>query len=167
MNLCGKKDHGMIYKNQKGFSLLEVIISLAVLSVGVLGLVKMQAYMEVKSENALKTLDALHIAEAQMEYYQSRASNISGATGLISFDELDELEPSSAPGTVRKLKHCMDPEFTDGTIFELDCAVSEALSTTLSSALKTINIKVSWADRRGVSQAVSLKTAVSKYSEFD
>ncbi|WP_318463511.1 type IV pilus modification PilV family protein [Photobacterium leiognathi] len=157
----------MIYKNQKGFSLLEVIISLAVLSVGVLGLVKMQAYMEVKSENALKTLDALHIAEAQMEYYQSRASNISGATGLISFDELDELEPSSAPGTVRKLKHCMDPEFTDGTIFELDCAVSEALSTTLSSALKTINIKVSWADRRGVSQAVSLKTAVSKYSEFD
>ncbi|NVP02780.1 prepilin-type N-terminal cleavage/methylation domain-containing protein, partial [Photobacterium damselae subsp. damselae] len=46
-----------------GFSLLEVVITLAVLSVGVLGLVKMQAYMEVKAENALKTLDALHIAE--------------------------------------------------------------------------------------------------------
>lgn len=154
-------------KNITGFSLLEVVIALGVLSVGVLGLVKMQAYMEVKAENALKTLDALHIAEAQMEYYQTRVSNVSGATGLISFDELDELEPSSASGTVRKLKHCMDPEFTDGTVFELDCEVSEASSTILSAALKTINVSVSWADRRGVSQAVSLKTAISKYSEFD
>ncbi|NVP03453.1 prepilin-type N-terminal cleavage/methylation domain-containing protein, partial [Photobacterium damselae subsp. damselae] len=69
----------------QGFSLLEVVITLAVLSVGILGLVKMQAYMEVKAENALKTLDALHIAESQMEYYQTRASNVSGATGLIPF----------------------------------------------------------------------------------
>lgn len=40
----------------QGFSLLEVVITLAVLSVGVLGLVKMQAYMEVKAENALKNV---------------------------------------------------------------------------------------------------------------
>ncbi|MEC6832315.1 prepilin-type N-terminal cleavage/methylation domain-containing protein [Photobacterium toruni] len=153
-------------KKITGFSLLEVVIALGILSVGVLGLVKMQAYMELKAENALKTLDALHIAEAQMEYYQTRVSNVSGATGLISFDELDELEPSSASGTVRKLKHCMDPEFTDGTIFELDCTVSKGVDT-LSDALRTINVSVSWADRRGVSQAVSLKTAISKYSEFD
>ncbi|WIH22852.1 type IV pilus modification PilV family protein [Photobacterium damselae] len=80
-------------KKITGFSLLEVVITLAVLSVGVLGLVKMQAYMEVKAENALKTLDALHIAEAQMEYYQTRVSNVSGATGLISFSELAEDDP--------------------------------------------------------------------------
>ncbi|BAX52063.1 hypothetical protein PDPE_1-01966 [Photobacterium damselae subsp. piscicida] len=48
----------------QGFSLLEVVITLAVLSVGVLGLVKMQAYMEVKAENALKTLDALYSGSA-------------------------------------------------------------------------------------------------------
>ncbi|USR77824.1 prepilin-type N-terminal cleavage/methylation domain-containing protein [Photobacterium damselae] len=146
----------------QGFSLLEVVITLAVLSVGVLGLVKMQAYMEVKAENALKTLDALHIAETQMEYYQTRASNVSGATGLISFSELSEPVTS-------KLKHCLSPELTAGTVFELDCEVANASGglSALSSALKTIEVKVSWSDRHGVSQAVSLKTVLSKYSEFD
>ncbi|HIF9177711.1 TPA: type IV pilus modification PilV family protein [Photobacterium damselae] len=150
--------------NPQGFSLLEVVITLAVLSVGVLGLVKMQAYMEVKAENALKTLDALHIAETQMEYYQTRASNVSGATGLISFSELAEDDPVTS-----KLKHCLSPELTVGTVFELDCEVVNASvwGGALSSALKTIEVKVSWSDRHGVSQAVSLKTALSKYSEFD
>ncbi|NVO73611.1 type IV pilus modification PilV family protein [Photobacterium damselae] len=148
----------------QGFSLLEVVITLAVLSVGVLGLVKMQAYMEVKAENALKTLDALHIAEAQMEYYQTRVSNVSGATGLISFSELAEDDPVTS-----KLKHCLSPELTVGTVFELDCEVVNASGgvSALSSALKTIEVKVSWSDRHGVSQAVSLKTVLSKYSEFD
>ncbi|PSW41164.1 type IV pilus modification PilV family protein [Photobacterium leiognathi] len=142
----------MIYKNKKGFSLLEVVISLAVLSVGVLGLVKMQAYMEVKSENALKTLDALYIAEAQMEHYQKRANNVSGATGLIPF-------ASMADST-----YCLSSTLTSGSIYTLTC---DASNLSLSGALRTIDVTVSWADRRGVSQAVSLKTAVSKYSEFD
>ena len=143
----------MIYKNQKGFSLLEVIISLAVLSVGVLGLVKMQAYMEVKSENALKTLDALYIAESQMEYYQRRVNNVSGATGLIPFS-------SMANST-----YCIDSvAISKG--YSLTCNVSKPI-TALSGALRTIDVKVSWADRRGISQAVSLKSAISKYSEFD
>ncbi|WP_394166604.1 type IV pilin [Photobacterium piscicola] len=138
-------------KTMTGFSLLEVVIALGVLSVGVLGLVKMQAYMEVKAENALKTLDALHIAEAQMEYYQTRASNISGATGLIAFASM--ADPT----------YCME-DIAVSSGFSLICNVS---SPKLSGALRTIDVKVGWADRRGVSQAVSLKTAISKYSEFD
>ncbi|ODA21617.1 type IV pilus modification PilV family protein [Photobacterium damselae] len=135
----------------QGFSLLEVVITLAVLSVGVLGLVKMQAYMEVKAENALKTLDALHIAESQMEYYQTRASNVSGAIGLIPF-------ASMADST-----YCRQ-SMVSGSIYTLTC---DASNLSLSGALRTIDVKVSWFDRHGVSQAVSLKTALSKYSEFD
>lgn len=138
-------------KTMIGFSLLEVVITLAVLSVGVLGLVKMQAYMEVKAENALKTLDALHIAESQMEYYQTRASNVSGATGLIPF-------ASMADST-----YCRQ-SMVSGSIYTLTC---DALTLSLSDALRTIEVKVSWSDRHGISQAVSLKTALSKYSEFD
>ena len=138
-------------KTITGFSLLEVVIALGVLSVGVLGLVKMQAYMEVKAENALKTLDALHIAEAQMEFYQTRASNISGATGLIAFASMAEST------------NCLQ-SMVSGTDYRLTC---DANTLSLSDALRTINVSVSWDDRRGVSQAVSLKTAISKYSEFD
>ncbi|WP_318436472.1 type IV pilus modification PilV family protein [Photobacterium leiognathi] len=136
----------------KGFSLLEVIISLAVLSIGVLGLVKMQAYMEVKSENALKTLDALYIAEAQMERYHSR-HHISDASTTIKV----------AFASMANSTYCME-DIAKSSGFSMICNVSPP---TLSGALRTIEVKVSWADRRGVSQAVSLKTAVSKYSEFD
>ncbi|WP_340642077.1 type IV pilus modification PilV family protein [Photobacterium damselae] len=150
--------------NHRGFSLLEVLIAMIVLAIGLVGLMKLQIHMEVKAENALKTLDALHIAEAQMEYYQTRVSNVSGATSLISFSELAEDDPVTS-----KLKHCLSPELTVGTVFELDCEVVNASwrLSALSSALKTIEVKVSWSDRHGVSQAVSLKTALSKYSEFD
>ncbi|HIF9244391.1 TPA: type IV pilus modification PilV family protein [Photobacterium damselae] len=139
----------------QGFSLLEVVITLAVLSVGVLGLVKMQAYMEVKSENALKTLDALYIAETQMENYQRRA-NISSASAslgnLIPFSDMDD-----------DSKYCLKTEALSKG-FNLDC---DADLLSLSGALRTIKVTVSWSDRHGVSQAVSLKTALSKYSEFD
>ncbi|PSB77796.1 type IV pilin [Photobacterium damselae subsp. damselae] len=150
--------------NHRGFSLLEVLIAMIVLAISLVGLMKLQIHMEVKAENALKTLDALHIAEAQMEYYQTRVSNVSGATGLISFSELTEDDPVTS-----KLKHCLSPELTVGTVFELDCEVVNASGglSALSSALKTIEVKVSWSDRHGASQAVSLKTALSKYSEFD
>lgn len=159
----GLRDHGMT-SNHRGFSLLEVLIAMIVLAIGLVGLMKLQIHMEVKAENALKTLDALHIAEAQMEYYQTRVSNVSGATGLISFSELAEDDPVTS-----KLKHCLSPELTVGTVFELDCEVVNASGglSALSSALKTIEVKVSWSDRHGVSQAVSLKTVLSKYSEFD
>ena len=138
-------------KKITGFGLLEVVIALGVLSVGVLGLVKMQAYMEVKAENALKTLDALHIAEAQMEYYQTRASNISGATGLISFVSMAEST------------NCLQ-SMVRGTDYTLTC---DADTLSLSDALRRINVGVSCGDRRGVPQAVSLKGAICKYSEFD
>ncbi|HIF9154693.1 TPA: type IV pilus modification PilV family protein [Photobacterium damselae] len=134
-------------KKTTGFSLLEVVITLAVLSVGVLGLVKMQAYMEVKAENALKTLDALHIAESQMELFQTRSA--SGGSGTIAFDSI-----SSSNATLSMAGETIYREI----IVKDDTPISGA---------KKIIVTVSWSDRHGVSQAVSLKTVLSKYSEFD
>ncbi|KJF97252.1 type IV pilus modification PilV family protein [Photobacterium leiognathi] len=138
----------MIYKIPKGFSLLEVVISLAVLSIGVLGLVKMQAYMEVKSENALKTLDALYLAEKKLELFQTRS--LSGGSGTIAYNSIittpSEAIPISGITMTRKIT-VMDNEPVSGA--------------------KKINVIVSWQDRRDVTQNVSLDTVISKYSEFD
>jgi type IV pilus assembly protein PilV len=134
-------------KTITGFSLLEVVIALGVLSVGVLGLVKMQAYMEVKAENALKTLDALHIAEAQMELFTTRAQSTAGGTILY--------ESISASTTT----------------FVLDNQIAKKIITVKSdvpvSNAKDITVKVEWRDRRNDLRTVELKTVISKYSEFD
>ncbi|MBP2701949.1 type IV pilus modification PilV family protein [Photobacterium lucens] len=138
----------MIYKIPKGFSLLEVVISLAVLSIGVLGLVKMQAYMEVKSENALKTLDALYLAEKKLELFQTRSQ--SGGSGTIPYSSIisspSEAIPISGITMTRKIT---------------------VINNEPVSGAKKINVIVSWQDRRDVTQNVSLDTVISKYSEFD
>ncbi|EAS42999.1 type IV pilus modification PilV family protein, partial [Photobacterium profundum] len=75
----------MIYKS-KGFSLIEVLISFVVLTVGVLGLVKLQTYMEVKSENALHSIDALYLAEEKLELFRTRSQ--SAGTGTILYSDI-------------------------------------------------------------------------------
>ena len=81
----------------KGFSLLEVLISIAVLSIGILGLVKMQTFMEVKAENALKSIDALYLTETKIENYLKRVNlskESAALSNLISFD--DDISPNTS-----------------------------------------------------------------------
>ena len=51
----GKKALGMISK-QKGFSLIEVLISFLLLGIGALGLTKLQIYMERESDYAIQSI---------------------------------------------------------------------------------------------------------------
>lgn len=50
---AGKRALGMISK-QKGFNLLEVLISFLLIGVGALGLTKLNVYLERESEYAIK-----------------------------------------------------------------------------------------------------------------
>ncbi|MGF1761081.1 prepilin-type N-terminal cleavage/methylation domain-containing protein [Photobacterium sagamiensis] len=136
----------MISKS-KGFSLIEVLISLVVLSVGVLGLVKLQTYMEVKSENALHSIDALHLAEQKLELFRTRSQ--SAATGTMLYSSIvNSTESLSMVGTT------VSREVT----VEGDTPVAGA---------KKVNVAVSWTDRWNNTQTVALDTVISKYSEFD
>ena len=131
-----------------GFSLLEVLISIAVLSIGILGLVKMQTFMEVKAENALISIDALYLSESTLESYLARINDVSGSVGLISFAEIKE--SSASLGS-----------------FTIETEVASSSISSISNALKIVTVTTSWLDRHGQSQAVELKTAISRYSEFD
>lgn len=135
--------------NSKGFSLIEVLISLVVLSVGVLGLVKLQTYMEVKSENALHTIDALHLAEQKLELFRTRSQ--SAATGTMLYSKIVIGEP---------------PESLSMAGMTVSRVVTVEGDTPVAGATK-INVAVSWIDRWNNTQSVALETVISKYSEFD
>ncbi|CAK3682233.1 prepilin-type N-terminal cleavage/methylation domain-containing protein [Vibrio crassostreae] len=145
---------------QQGFSLIEVLISFMLIGVASLGLVKLQVYAEQKSEFALHSVEALHFAERQMEYYRTRVSDVSGAVGLIPFSEL-----SGA-------KHCLNIASSDplsglsGSAYAMTCDVTDA-NGALSGALKNITVTIAWQDRMNRAQSIYLETMLSKYSEFD
>lgn len=134
----------MISKS-KGFSLIEVLISFVVLTVGVLGLVKLQAYMEVKSENALHSIDALYLAEEKLELFQTRSQSAGTGTMLYS-DIKGSTESLSMTGT------------TVSRVVEVDSPLPD---------IKRIKVSIIWRDRWDTAQSVALNTIISKYSEFD
>ena len=145
---------------QQGFSLIEVLISFLLIGVASLGLVKLQVYAEQKSDFALHSVEALHFAERQMEYYRTRVSEVSGAVGLIPFADLNQAS------------YCLNAASSDplsglpSSAYTMTCEVINA-DGALSSALKNITVTVAWQDRMNRAQSIFLETMLSKYSEFD
>lgn len=149
----------MTSKHQ-GFSLIEVLMSFLLIGVASLGLVKLQVYAEQKSDFALHSVEALHFAERQMEYYRTRVSDVSGAVGLIPFEELNQAS------------YCLNTASSvplsglSGSAYAMTCEVTNA-NGALSGALKNITVTVAWQGRMNKSQSIYLETMLSKYSEFD
>ena len=146
--------------NNSGFSLLEVLISFLLIGVASLGLVKLQVYAEQKSDYAIQSVEALHFAERQLEYYRSRANNVSGAVGLIRFSELHQSNHRLNTDSSNPLSGF------SGSEYSLSCSVENA-DGALSSALRNITVTVAWQDRMSQTQSITLDTMLSKYSEFD
>lgn len=147
MTSNGKKEAGM-HNKQRGFSLIEIMISFVLIGVGALGLVKLQAYIEQRADYAMHSIEALNLAEQKLEWFRTRGT--SSAVPAMPFANFDTSIVSG--------NDTSNPQYT------LSWSVPTA---TLSGALKTIHIEASWQDRHGEKQSVELKTMISKHSEFD
>lgn len=137
---------------QKGFSLLEVLISFILLITGVIGLIKLQVFMDKKAEYAASSIQALYAAESKLEYFRTRS--IDGGNGTIKFDTI---QTQTAPELVNSYK------VTWIVIDSLPAVISGASTNTL----KEVKVKAEWSDRWGETQAVTLQTMISRYSEFN
>lgn len=131
----------MISKHQ-GFSLIEVLITFIILIVGIMGLIKLQTYMERQADYAENSIKALHLAETKLEFFRSRS--VSGAHGTLPFSAI-----------------------SSGSVISGVYTTKWVVNDSLSGALKTIEIETGWNSRWNERQSVALKTMISKYNEFD
>ena len=135
----------MIYK-QKGFSLLEIMISFTIIGIGAFGLLKLQTFIELKSEHASRSIEALYNTEIQLEQFRSRST--SGAGGTITYDSII----TSSNEVV-----------TNGTTYMLAWKIDNIVS----ASGKHITISSAWDSRHGEKEFITLETVISKYNEFD
>ncbi len=131
---------------QNGISLLEVLIAFLILGVGALGLTKLNVYLERESQYAIKSIEALRLAENKLEWFRTRGA--SAATPAMPIADFDAI----STGTSTSGHYTLEWDVTPATV---------------SGSLKTITITSSWEDRMGITQSVELKTMLSRYSEFD
>lgn len=134
----------MIFK-QAGFSLIEVVVTFLLIGIAAISLIKLQVHMEQQSEHAVKRLQALRLAENQLEWFRTRgASSALSTVSIANFADIETGRLSSGDYT-------------------LEWTVPGA---TMSGSLKTITITANWQDRLGGAQSVALRTMISRYSEF-
>ncbi|ENM5906403.1 prepilin-type N-terminal cleavage/methylation domain-containing protein [Vibrio mimicus] len=133
---------------QRGFSLIEVMISFVLIGVGALGLVKLQAYIEQRADYAMHSIEALNLAEQKLEWFRTR-----GASSALPTMPAANFDTNIVSGN--DVSH---------PLYTLSWSVPAA---TLSGALKTVHIEALWQDRHGETQSIELKTMISKHSEFD
>ncbi|GMQ45659.1 type IV pilus modification PilV family protein [Vibrio sp. 10N] len=132
---------------QRGFSLVEVMIAICLVGVGALGLVKMQAYIEQRSNYAYNSIQALGLAEAKLEWFRTRGADSAHSDMVVADFDTDIVTGSE-----------------NHPPYVLSWRVP---STSMEGNVKTVEVDVDWTDRLGESRRLSLKTQISRYSEFD
>ncbi len=132
---------------QAGVSLIEALVALVILSFGMIAMVGMQATMRLNADISKQRGEAVRIAQAEVE--RLRGFTRLASTGGASSSAYADISTLAEPQVVA--------DFATNTQFKLTRTVVGDAGATLKSVL----VNVEWADRKGLTQRVSLGTAVA------
>jgi type IV pilus modification protein PilV len=136
-------------RRQHGFSLIEALVSLLIVSFGMLGIAAFQFTLSRSSDVAKQRTEATRIAQREIDRLRSFAQRESdGNTADDRYTYVDDVVawgPSPVTAT------------TTNTTFNLQRVVG----TDAGDRLRWINVVVTWADRAGQPHEVRLASAVS------
>ena len=144
-----------LFRNTKGFTLLEVMVSLVILEVGLLGLAAMQGQALRATGMGGNVAIANTIARDVAERIMKNARNV-GAYDLMATDTgLRPNCPNIAPPPV------CEQDFTDwqNTITNLPQGVLQ-ISSTVGAAFDSVIMTISWQDGMG-SHSINIPVQVA------
>ena len=131
--------------HQRGVSLIEALVALAVMGFGMLGIVGMQATLRQNSDVSKQRSEAVRIAQATIEARRA-FWKLSTAAGTTAYGDIANQGPLAVPG------------ITSNTTYTL----TESVTTPAGGArTKTLSVDVAWTDRSGQVQSVRLSSAVT------
>ena len=135
--------------SQRGVSLIEAIVAMAVMAFGMLGIVGLQSTLRQNSDVAKQRSEAVRIAEEAIE--QWRAFSIMGATSGAAFGYASIATPTNlqviAPDATNKFNTTYTLQRTIGSF---------------APGLKSMRAEVSWVDRTGQAQSIVLDTIIAR-----
>ena len=150
-----------IFKNKKGFTLLEVLVAGAILSVGLLGIANMMITAVNANSFARKMSTAQFLAEQRIEKY--RNLNVFGFSPFTAAQIESDSEycvPASASGvedygTINTLVACtVNPDYT---------AYRRVTTANIINAnMVSIQVQVFWRDAGQNQHSVSLNTLLTQ-----
>lgn len=131
----------MINKS-RGISLLETLITMAVLSFGLVAMVKMQTYLIGHSSLAKQHAEAITLAQKQIEELRD-FQQITSANAIKAYNDI-----------------------TDGaqniSISSTDFAMNWTVTTNTNPDHKIVAVTINWTDHHNDNQNVTLTSIISK-----
>lgn len=137
----------------RGVSLVEALVALAAMGIGMLGIVGMQATLRGNSDLAKQRAEAVRFAQEAVEEW--RAITVMGATpNRLAYSQL------ATTGTAEVIAGSNGSFSRTRIVVPMDSRNGVPEIDTLPRA-KSLQVTVSWNDRTGESQSVSLSTAIA------
>jgi Tfp pilus assembly protein PilV len=134
-------------RTQRGITLVEALVALAIMAGGMLAYAAMQGTLRQNSDLARQRSEATRVAQERMELLR-RFTTVAAAPGQPSYDGVQTALAVPVLG------------LTGNTTYN----VSQAVVTSDDPPSKTLQVTVSWMDRSGQTQQVRLSSVLAGVS---
>lgn len=141
------QEAGMILSNKKpakiaGMTLVELLVVLLILTIAMAAIVKFQVSSFYYDGISRQRIIAINLAKDKIESFRAYEV-LSTTSGKVAYNDISSGASSS-------------------TVNNTPYTLTWTVTTNTDPDYKTVNVIVSWTDRRNVSQSVTLSTIVAK-----
>lgn len=139
---------------QRGVSLLEALIALVVLAFGMLTFVALQTQLRLSSDVSKQRSEAVRIAQEDLENFRAygkltTATDTTRTGAVFSYEEI-------AAATAQKGVLASSVVQTTNASY----VVARTITASAVAEMKDVAVTVSWTDRNGATQQVTLRTTI-------
>lgn len=131
---------------QRGVSLLEALVAMAVMAVGAVAVVGLQATLRTNGDLAKQRAEAVRLAQAVIEDWRGFQS-LAAAGGVTDWTDIQTVTTAGIVGV--------------NATFTRDVAVVTRGADDDDPLSKTVHVRVTWQDRTGQDQSIGLNTLIS------
>ncbi len=164
MKKMDNKKYNYVFARDRGFTLLELLIAMAIFAIGLLGIVKLQMRSGIGNTGARNMSSAVNLARNKIEELKKvREYYIptSGGTVIVGTDLID-------PDTGDDLGNWTTPDHNDGVTLAEDGTPGKMFTRAWNvvddmpeTNIKSIRVRVSWVEGT-VTRSVVLDTQIAQ-----
>lgn len=135
-------------QRQRGLSLVEALVALAVMAFGMLAYVGVQSTLRYNGDVAKQRSEAVRIAQEAIEAWRAYVV-VEADAAAVDYADIETLVDETLTG---------DPA---NTTYTLSRTVTDAATDPAAPRMKTLVVDVTWEDRNGNPQSVRLSTTIA------
>jgi prepilin-type N-terminal cleavage/methylation domain-containing protein len=149
----------MEMKGQKGFGLLEILITLVVLGVGIVGLVAMSKSALTVSQDGRRYETAMRLAESKLDEFRNFNSVVNATAPLTAYNQIASANSTvTLSGEAYSVGWTVTNQYLNGSTWQNVAPAGYRLSY---PGRKAITVNVGWTDSEGQARTLQLAGNVS------